>query len=76
MDGPGPGSHEMEKSFSSTQVRKICFCKTTGQRISYTDSYAKIFKKNPGPSDLKEIDRGYNAIGKTTLAAANAPPLI
>lgn len=59
-DLPGPCSYENAKAFDTmVSPRTLGSSKSTLNRVSYTESYAKLKKFVPAPSKYKEIDRGF-----------------
>lgn len=42
--------------------------KTTQKRESFTDTFAKLYKKHPGPGAAKEIDKGYKVLGSEVFS--------
>jgi hypothetical protein len=63
MDGAGPGTYDMEVSFYRTQnMREFLVAKQTGQRKAFTDTFAKLYEKNPAVGTYKEIDKGFKII--------------
>lgn len=59
MDGPAPGSYNVEGSFIKTQWGAVPGpTKRTSKNVCFVDKHKDLFKQNPGPDYYKKIDDG------------------
>jgi hypothetical protein len=65
IDGPAPGSYNVEESMNKTQwiTRKIVLDKS--KNTSYIDHVTRLNRHSPGVGTYKEVESAYNKISKS-----------